>query len=100
VHPRDAPGRFRVRGGEDLEATGRVGGDQLVATGAHRRVDGVAGAERLATTLAGAMAGVERIGTVQRRLHRALRIVEETVADGEGTGLVELDLLMCHVVSP
>ena len=48
--------RLGVRRREDLEAAGRVGGDQLAVGGAHRGVERVAGAERLAAALAGAVA--------------------------------------------
>ena len=57
---------------EDLEAAGRVGGDQLAAGRAHRGVERVARAERLAAALAGAVAGGERVRALHARLHRAL----------------------------
>src|SRR4029079_10588280 len=81
---------------EHLEASRGVGGDQAIAGGPHRRVDGVARAERLAAALAGAVAGVERVAALDRGLHRALLGREQPIADGEGAGLVELDLLVHH----
>ncbi len=90
MNPRDLPRGLRVRRGEHFEAAGRVDGDDLVVRGAHRRIDGVARAERLAATLAGAMPRVERVAARGIRLHRALVLVEQAVADGERPGLVEL----------
>ena len=63
---------------------------------AHRRVDRVARAERLAAALAGAMARGQRIGARLARLHGALALVNQAVADGERALLVELELL--HLV--
>ena len=92
VDPRDLPRGLGIGRREHLEAAGRVDGDQLAVGRAHRRVDRVARAERLAAALAGAVAGVERVGALhvrpapQRSFSR-----EQPVADGEGAGLVELD---------
>ena len=64
---------------------------------AHRGVDRVARAQRLAAALAGAVARVERVAALDRRLHAALLGREQAVADGEGAGLVELDRAgPCH----
>ena len=81
--------RLRVRGREHLEAAGRVGGDQLAVGGAHRGVERVAGAERLAAALAGAVPAGERVRALRVGLHRALLGVEQPVADREAAGLVE-----------
>jgi hypothetical protein len=91
MDPRQLPRRFRVGRREHLEAAGGVGGDELVAGGAHRRVDGIARAERLAAALARPVAGVERIVSLDRRLDGALLGREQAIADGEGAGLIELD---------
>jgi hypothetical protein len=91
MDPRNLPGGFRVGRGEDFEAAGGVGRDQLSLAGDHRGVDGVARAERLAAALAGAVPGVERVGALHVGLHRALFGRQQAVADGEGAGLVELD---------
>ena len=61
VEPGQLPGRLRVRRREDLEAAGRVRGDQPALGRAHRGVEHVAGAERLAAALAGAVARGERV---------------------------------------
>src|SRR6266571_2788019 len=97
MDPGNLPGGFRVRGREHLEAAGGVGRHQLAGAGGHRRVDRVARAERLAATLAGAMAGVQRVGPRRVGLDAALLRFEQAVADGEGAGLVELDGLEGHV---
>ena len=72
-----------IRRGEDLQAAGRVGGDQLAVGRAHRGVERVARAERLAAALAGAVAGGERVRRARVGLHRALLGVEQAVADRE-----------------
>ena len=72
VDPRQLPRGLGVRGGEDLEAAGRVGGDQPPAGRAQRGVERVAGAERLAASLAGAMALGDRVGALGVGLHGAL----------------------------
>ena len=95
VQPGDLPGRFGERGGEDLQAAGRVDRDHLAAGGAHHRVQGVAGAERLAAALAGAVPAGERVGALGARLDAAL-IWEQPVPDRETAGLVELDSLVRH----
>src|SRR5208283_358677 len=61
--------------------------------GAHRRVDGVARAERLAAALAGAMARGQRIRAVAARLDVALALVDEAIADGQRALLIELEFL-------
>jgi hypothetical protein len=72
VDPRNLPRGFRVGRGEHFQAAGGVGGDQLVVGRVHRGVDRVARAERLAAALAGAVAGVERVGALHVGLHAAL----------------------------
>ena len=94
MDPWQLPRRLRVGRREHLEAAGGVGGDQLVAGRAHRRVDGVARTERLAAALARPVAGVERIVSLDRRLDGALLGLEQAIADGEGAGLIELDELV------
>ncbi len=96
VDPRDLPRRLRIRRREHLEAAGGVDGDHLVVRGAHRGVDRVARAERLAAALARAVPGIERVGPLHVRLHRALVLGEQPVADGERAGLVELHRLQRH----
>jgi hypothetical protein len=96
VDPRQLPRRLGVGRREHLEAAGRVRGDELVSGGPHRRVDGIARAQRLAAALACAMAGVERIVSLDRGLDSTLLRREQAVADREGTGLIELDGLV-HV---
>ena len=93
VQPGDLPGRLGIGRGEHLEAAGGVDGDQLVVGGAHRRIQRVARAERLAAALAGAVARVMALARSHAGLHGALRLVEQAVADGEGAGLVELESL-------
>src|SRR6185295_11130581 len=72
--------------------TGRIDGDQLVVGRAHGSIDGIACAQRLAAALAGPMPGIERVGPMHVRLHRALVFREKPVAHGERAGLIELDL--------
>ena len=79
------PRALGVRGREHLEAAGRVGGDQLVAGRAHRGVERVARAERLAAALAGAVAGGERVRALRVGLHGALLGIEQPVADHEAS---------------
>ena len=93
MHPRHLPRRFGIGRREHFETAGGVGGDQIAVGGAHRRVDGVAGAQRLAAALAGAMARGQRVGAVEARLHVALALVDQAIADGQRALLVELELL-------
>src|SRR5208282_5569101 len=72
---------------------GGVDGDHIAAGGAHRGIHRVAGAERLAAALAGAVAAGERVGAVDRDLHRALLVRNQPIADREGALLVEVQLL-------
>ena len=74
--------------GNGVEKTSRqpvaLAAISLPLGGPHRRVERVAGAERLAAALAGPVPGGERVGAVHPRLHRALLGVEQAVADHEG----------------
>ena len=99
VDPGQLPGRLRKRGREDLEAAGRVGGDHAPLRGPHRSIEDVAGAERLAAALAGAVPGGERVRAVHTRLHRALLGAEQPIADRVGPDLVALDSLLRHLGS-
>ena len=96
VQPRKLPRRLRVRRGEDLEAAGRVRGDQPAGGRAHRRVEDVARAERLAAALAGAVTRRERVRALGPGLDGPLVRVEQAVADREGSELVELEFLLGH----
>jgi hypothetical protein len=59
VQPRNLPRRLWIRSGKDLKTTRRVHRDDLTLRRAHRRVERVTGAERLAAALARAMARVD-----------------------------------------
>ena len=83
--------RLRVGRGEHLQAAGRVRGDHPPAGGAHRGVERVACAERLAAALAGTVPARDRVRALLAGLHRALLGVEQPVADREAAGLVEAD---------
>ena len=72
VDPRQPPGGLREGRREDLQAAGRVGGDQATAGGAQRGVERVARAERLAAALAGAVALGDRVGALGVGLYRRL----------------------------
>ena len=108
MQPWSLPRGFRIGRGEHFQAAGGVNGDQIVVGGAHRGVDGVARAQRLAAALAGAVAAGERIGALGRGLHRALFLRNEPVADRESALLVEVQLLrrvhryraIVHRISP
>ena len=91
VQPRDLPRRLRVGRREHLEAAGGVDGHHAAAGGAHGRIDGVAGAERLATALAGPVARGQRVGALGAGLHGAVGAAHQPVADGEAPDLVEAD---------
>jgi hypothetical protein len=54
---------------------------------------GITSAERLATTLTGAMPAGQCIGTVEGRLNRPLVLDDQPIADSERAFLVELELL-------
>ena len=99
VDPGQLPARLGVGRRKHLQAAGGVGGDQLSFRGAHRGVDRITRAQRLAAALAGAVARVERVVAVDAGLHAALLGCEQAVADGEGAGLVELERLV-HVMPP
>ena len=99
VDPRQLPRRLRVRRREHLEAARRVRRDQPPVRRAHRGVERVARAERLAAALAGAVAGSERVRALRARLHRALLRIEQAVAGREAAHLEELDLLLRHASS-
>ena len=90
VQPGHLPRGLGIRRAEHLQATGRVHGDEAAIRRAHRSVEDVARAERLAAPLAGAVPARQRVAAIDRRLHGALRRIEEAVADGEGARLVEL----------
>ena len=94
VDPGHLPGALRVGGREDLEAARGVGRDQPALGGPHRGVEHVAGAERLAAALTGAVPGGERVGALHPRLHRALLGIEQPISDHVGARLVELDVLV------
>ena len=89
MQPGDLPRRFRIGRGEHFEAAGGVDRDQLAVGRAHGGIDGIARAERLAASLAGAMAAGQRVRAVDRGLHRALRFRHQPVADREGALLIE-----------
>ena len=91
------PRGLRVGRREHLQAAGRVGGDQLAVGGAHRGVERVARAERLAAALAGAVAAGDRVACAARvGLHGALLGVEQAVAGREAARLVEADRRRAH----
>jgi len=54
-----------VRRRKHFQAAGGVGRDQLAVGSLHRSIDRVARTERLAAALAGAVAGVQRVGAVR-----------------------------------
>ena len=100
VEPRDPPRGLGVGRREHLEAAGRVHRDELAVRRAHRRVERVASAERLAASLAGAVARVERVRAVRVGLDRPIFVVEEAVADREAADLVEAHGLWCVIDPP
>ena len=73
--------------------------DQLPLGGAHRRIDGIAGTQRLAATLARPVTRRQGIVARNGRLHGSLVRRQQPVANRESTRLIELDLLG-HVMSP
>ena len=72
--------------------------DDLSIGRPHGCVEHIPRTEDLATTLAGAMPGRDRIRPVHPGLDRPLIRVEQPVADDEGADLVEVDVLRCHDV--
>ncbi len=99
VDPGNLPRGFRIGRREDFQATGGIDGDQLVVGRAHGGIDGIARAQGFPAALTRAVPGIQRIGAMHVRLHRALVFREKPVADGERAGLVELDLRI-HDGSP
>ena len=93
MQPRQLPRGFRIGRGEDFQAAGGVDGDQIVVGGAHRRIDGVAGTQRLAASLTGAVTAGQRIRSCLRGLHRPLFLRHQPVADGKGALLIIFQLL-------
>ena len=85
-----------IRRREDLKAPRGVRRREAAVDGPHRRVDRIAGTERLTATLTGAVTGIERIRAIHRRLNRTLRRIEKTVAHREGARLIKVDLLLVH----
>ena len=66
----------------------------------HCSVERVSGAQRLAASLAGAVAEGQRVGTPVPCLHGAGVRVEQAIAGGEAADLEELDWLVGHLVAP
>src|SRR5262249_38025996 len=93
MQPRNLPRRFGIRGGEHLEASRGIDGDEIAAGGAQGGVNGVARPESLPTSLASAMPAGKRVRTIDRRLHRSLRLADEAVAHRESPLLVEFEFL-------
>src|SRR5215467_9545436 len=93
MQPRDLPGGLRIGCRKYFEATRGVDRDELARGRSHRGVDGVACAERLAASLAGAMTAGERVRSIDRGLNRTLALRYQPVANGEGALLIEAKLL-------
>ena len=74
MQPGRLPRGLRIGRREHFQAAGGVDGDDVAVGRPHRRVDGVARAERLAAALAGAVAAGQRVGAVDRGLHRAFAL--------------------------
>src|SRR5450631_2334505 len=100
VNPWNLPRSLRIRRREHFKATRCVDRYQLVSGCLHRGIDGVARAQRFAATLTGTVPGIERVRAVHVRLHRALVLLEQPIADGERAGLIELDHCLVHEASP
>src|SRR5262249_15882685 len=73
---------------------GRIDRNQLIVRGLHCRIDRIARAQSLTAPLTSAMAGVERVGSMHRRLDGALTFGKQPIAYREGSPFIELDELM------
>ncbi len=98
VDPGNLPRGLGVRCREHLEAARGVRCDELAVGRRHGCVDRVARTERLAAPLACAVSRVQRVGALASRLHGALLLRQQPVADGEGAGLVEANGLIAHAL--
>jgi hypothetical protein len=65
----------------------------LTARGAHGRVQRVARAESFTTSLARPVSGIERIRTLRVGLDGAISVVDQSIAYGETSDLVEANRL-------
>src|SRR5579859_880570 len=99
MHPCYLPGCLRIRRGEDFQTSGGVYGNQVLIGRAHGCVDSVTCTQRLTAAAAGSMAAIQRVGTVNVRLHSAIGDVQESIAHREGPGLIKLDLFKWHMCS-
>src|SRR6516165_12310435 len=93
MQPRDLPGGLRIGCRKYFEATRGVDRDELAGGRSHRGVDGVACAERLAASLAGAMATGECVRSINRGLNGTFPLRDQSVTDGKGTLLIEAQFL-------
>src|SRR4029453_1546880 len=93
MHPGNLPGGLRIRCREYFEATRGIDRDELAGSGSHRGVNGIARAERLAASLAGAMATGERVRSINRGLNGTFPLGHQAVAHGKGALLIEAQLL-------
>src|SRR5262249_3180020 len=93
MEPGDLPGGLGIGSCEYFEATRCIDRGELAAGRSHGCIDGVAGAQCLAASLARAMAAGERVRAVDGSLHRALLLRDQPVADGERALLIEAQLL-------
>src|SRR6516162_2866157 len=93
MQPRYLPGRLRIGCRKYFEATRGVDRDELARGRSHRGVDGIACAERLAASLAGAMATGERVRSINRGLNGTFPLRDQSIADGKGAFLIEAQLL-------
>ncbi|OIQ70809.1 hypothetical protein GALL_475770 [mine drainage metagenome] len=91
VNPRHLPRRFRIGRGENFQATGCIGGNQLPIGGRHGGIYGIACAQCFTTALTRPMARIEGIAAFLIGLHTALIRCEQTVAYRERAGLIKLD---------
>ncbi len=96
MQPRDAPRRLGIRSGEHLETARRVHGHELAVARAHRGVEGVACAQYLTAALARSMPRVDGVSPIGVGLDRSVFVVQETIADGKATDLVEANRLPRH----
>src|ERR1019366_4721585 len=93
MEPGNLPGRLGVGRREHLETARGVDDHELASGRTHGGVEHPPRAERLAASLARAVAARQRVAPVDRRLHGARLRVEQAVAGGQRAGLVELDPL-------
>ena len=91
MEPRQLPGAFGIRRGEDFQAARGVGSNDLAVGGGKGRVNCVACAECFAATLAGAVTGIQSVVTLLRRLNGTIRRVKEAIADRPGARLIKAD---------